>query len=76
MPKHPATPDDLFDKPMDVGLVGQAVVITGPDGMALAITADAADASGSILKIAARRARKAAPGVFVQRIRIPRSRKT
>lgn len=75
MTKPPRTSDDLFDQPMDVGLVGQAVVITGPDGMALAITADAADASGRILQVAARRARKAAPGAFVQKVRIAKPRK-
>ncbi len=76
MTKRNAAPDDLFDEPMTVGLVGQAVVITGPDGMALAVTADAAAASARILNVAAKRARKASPEAFVQQVRLPNPRKS
>jgi hypothetical protein len=54
-------------------LVDEAVVILGPDGVAVAITAEAAEQSGRVLIAAARRAAKNAGG-GVRPVRLPKSR--
>ena len=55
----PEVLDDLCDTPLVVAVYEYAVVLTGPDGVALAMTAEAAERSAEILTAAARQARAA-----------------
>ena len=52
-------PDDLCDRPLELDALAGAVVITGPDGVALAMTPEAAALSAGLLMKAVARARKA-----------------
>jgi hypothetical protein len=51
-------PADLYDKPLDIGVYRRAVILLGPGGVALAMTAAAAERSAEILQAAARKARR------------------
>ena len=51
-------PDDLYDKPLEIQAFAGAVVLTGPPGVALAMTVDAAERSAEMLAGAARKARR------------------
>jgi hypothetical protein len=53
------TVDDAYDIPLEVVVVGHSVVILGPDGASVAITAEAAAQSAKLLADAADQARKA-----------------
>lgn len=53
-------PDDLYDEPLEVQAYAGAVVLTGPPGVALAMTVDAARRSAELLGEAARSARAGA----------------
>jgi hypothetical protein len=48
--------NDLCDKPLEAQVHRRAVVLTGPDGVALAMTPEAAARSAEILAEAAKRA--------------------
>lgn len=50
--------DELFDQPMEVTSIGGAVVVLGPDAVAIAFTPGAAEASADLLREAAARARE------------------
>ena len=52
--------DDLCDRPLEVAVYEHAVVLTGPDGVALALTANAAERSAQALMAAAKLAKAAA----------------
>jgi hypothetical protein len=51
-------PDDLYERPLEVVVFKNAVVLTGPGVISLAMTADAAERSAALLLEAARRARR------------------
>ena len=51
--------DDLWETPLEIQVLDKAVVIIGPDGVTLAMTADAAEASAHALAAAAAKARTA-----------------
>jgi hypothetical protein len=59
MPQDP--PDDLHDEPLEMRTFSGAVVLTGPPGVALAMTVDAAERSAEMLEDAARVARRGEP---------------
>ena len=50
------TSNDLCDKPLEAQVYRRAVILTGPDGVALAMTPEAAARSAEVLAEAARRA--------------------
>jgi hypothetical protein len=50
-------PGHLYDEPLDVRTCGDAVVVLGPDAVAISITADAAERSARALQIAAKQVR-------------------
>jgi hypothetical protein len=52
-------PDDLFDQPLEVRVFQTAVVLTGPNGIALAMTVEAARRSAERLREAAETAGEA-----------------
>ena len=55
------TPNDLCDQPLVVQIHRGAVVLLGPGAVALAMTADAAEKSGELLRQAAQAARRGIP---------------
>lgn len=70
MPKRDPA-DDLIQEPMDVRLLGEAVVVLGPDGVAIAISAEAAEESGRRLSAAARRSPRNAGNEGLKVVRVP-----
>jgi|GEM_PF-6890402 len=50
-------PSHLYDEPLDVRTLGDAVVILGPDAVAISITADSAEKSAEALQRAAEEVR-------------------
>jgi hypothetical protein len=54
-------PAHLFDVPLHVVVVEGAVVVTGPDAVAISMTPNAAEASARLLREAAEEARRS-PG--------------
>ena len=61
LPMEADPPDDLYDKPLEIQTYAGAVVLTGPPGVALAMTVDAAERSAEMMQEAARRARRGEP---------------
>lgn len=54
-------PGYLFDEPLQVVVVDRAVVVTGPDAVAISMTPEAAERSADLLRQTALRARQS-PG--------------
>ena len=55
------TPDDLCDEPISAAAYRGAVILTGPGGVALAMTVAAAEKSARVLARAAQQARLRRP---------------
>ena len=54
--EDPDPQDDLCEQPLVVGVFERAVILTGPDGVHLSMTANAALASARLLEDAAEKA--------------------